>query len=467
MGFSTFLSQLCVTSTFICSVICAYCNDGQDSNREKSQDAAFTSKKITSFRESVEAALKNSPSYAVSKKERAIARLNKINAASGFIPNIELTASAKRTGSNQSYDINGSENDSNTSQITAGLAISQNLFNGFASLNNVKGRDAAAVAAQWKLVSDKSDIIYSVFESMVNLWYAKEDYKSADMKKTNLRKELDAQKNSLKAGASTKYDVAKAESNYEQAVYEADLAKLSIRSAEAEYTRLTGLVPTENVELPDISVDMPNSLHELEITALNHNPGILQAKFSEKAAEYDLRVAKGRLLPKVDLTLNGGRNRYVVDSMQSNSRDQSCSIGINLTVPIISSSESGGNSFVNISIASETAKRAGFHVKDTINAVKKECSVNYDNYRIASSMIKAAESAVKSAKIGADGDRQESELGLKSNTDVIVRENQMYDSRKSLARSIAQSRLAKASMLRLMGRLNEKLLGISDRICND
>ena len=92
--------------------------------------------------------------------------------------------------------------------------------------------------------------------------------------------------------------------------------------------------------------------------------------------------------------------------------------------------------------------------------MKKECSVSYNNYITAMSMIKASESAVKSAKIGAEGDRQESALGLKSNTETLVRENQMYDSKKSLARSKAQLVLAKAAMLRLMGKLNLKLIKV-------
>lgn len=436
--------------------------------REVNNKNIFIQQKSTgkiTFKDAVAAAMNNSASYAISKIDNVTARLNKTNAYAVLAPNIELVASAVKMNHTQSYSnremnrLRG-ESNNNSGEVAVEGVLTQNIFHSFTTTNNYKSKSAAYKAANWRLVLDTSNLIYSVAESLANLWYAHEDYKSAKMKMENLEKELNAQKSSFAAGAATKYDVAKAKANYEQSVYESNLAKLNIISAAAEFTRITGLIPADDIELPNFdNIAMPKDQQELEQIALKNNPGILQAKFAEQSANYDLKAARGRLGPKVDfLARTNVVNNINHDDDRASTKSNRYSIALQVSMPILSSSESSGNAYCMISIANEAAKKAAYQVKDAMNTIKKECLVSFNNYQSAVSMIKASESAVISAKVGADGDRQESALGLKSNTETLVRENQMYDSRKSLARSKAQLVLAKAAMLRLMGKLDTKML---------
>ena len=421
-------------------------------------------KKTVNLQDAMRAALKNNAGYAISKIDNKMAGLARTNAYAVFAPNIDIMASTSKTENSSEYRSSDPDSYYSESDTSLELVGQLNLFHGFTTVNNLKSKTASKNAAKWKLDSETANLIYSVTESIVNLWYAHEDFKSAEVKKDNLFKELQAQRNSFKAGAATKFDVAKAEANYEQAVYEADVAKLSILSAEAEFTKLTGEQASDLVELPDFDAKMPGSNVELEKIALVSNTNVLEAKETERAANYDLKVSRGRLAPRVDLTAKGGiqnvsKHSYPDDGRQGGYHNKR-SVSLQMTIPVLSSNESSGNAFCNISMANENAKKAAMNVKNVIVNMKKECSVSYNNYITAMSMIKASESAVKSAKIGAEGDRQESALGLKSNTETLVRENQMYDSKKSLARSKAQLVLAKAAMLRLMGKLNLKLIKV-------
>lgn len=424
-----------------------------------------TLKKKVNLQDAMRAALKNNAGYAISKIDNQMAGLARTNAYAVFAPNIDIQASTSKSENSVDYrDPNSTHKYSTESDTSLELVGQLNLFHGFTTVNNLKSKTASKNAAKWKLDSETANLIYSVTESIVNLWYAHEDFKSAEVKKDNLFKELQAQRNSFKAGAATKFDVAKAEANYEQAVYEADVAKLSILSAEAEFTKLTGEQASDNIELPDFDEKMPTSNVELEKIALLSNTNVLEAKETERAANYDLSVSRGRLAPRIDLVARGGiANQSIHDNGtvgQGSGLHNRRSVSLQMTIPVLSSNESSGNAFCNISMANENAKKAAMNVKNVIVNMKKECSVSYNNYITAMSMIKASESAVKSAKIGAEGDRQESALGLKSNTETLVRENQMYDSKKSLARSKAQLVLAKAAMLRLMGKLNLKLIKV-------
>ena len=465
-------TKIIITSLICSSIAVAMCDKGYCGsgykNLKKTSSVVVPSQESTrktTFKDAVAAAMKNSSSYAISKIDNVSARLSKTNAYAVLAPNIELVASATKSSSNSSYtnpmrDRISGESSENSGTVTVEGVLTQNLFHSFTTTNNYKSKKAAATAAEWKLESDTANLIYSVAESLTNLWYTHEDYKSAKMKMENLAKELEAQNSSFAAGAATKYDVAKAKANYEQSIYEAKLAELNIISAAAEFTRITGLTPTDNIELPNLDgISLPQNQAELEKIALKNNPGILQAKFLEQAACYDLKSTKGRLGPRVDFTARANMS-HVVNNMNDweSYKRNGGSIAVQLTMPILSSSESSGNTYCAISMANEAAKKAAYQVKDTMNTIKKECRVSFNNYESAISMIKASESAVTSAKVGADGDRQESALGLKSNTETLVRENQMYDSRKSLARSRAQFVLAKAAMLRLMGKLNTKFL---------
>lgn len=424
----------------------------QAEKQKKKKDGA------TNLQDAMRAALKNSAGYAISKIDNVLAGMAQRNAMHAFGPSLEVSGSAGQT--------KGDRSDIKTDSTSTGLELvgSLNIFHGLTTTNNLNSRTEAKKAAKWKLDSETSNLIYSVTECIVNLWYAHEDFKSAAVKKDNLFKELQAQKNSFKAGAATKFDVARAEASYEQAVYEADTARQGILSAEAEYERLTGEKPTDTIKLPEFAMRMPKSKDELESIALRDNPGILEAKHAEKASLYDLRSARGRLAPKIDLIARTGfsdhHNRGGILNTQSARTRNHYSVSLNMNIPVIPNSESQGNTYCHIAMANEQAKKAAFNVKNIIVSIKKDCAVNFNNYIIAMSLIKASESAVKSAMIGAEGDRQESALGLKSNTETLVRENQMYDSKKSLARSKAQLILAQAAMMRLMGRLDLKSIGL-------
>lgn len=436
-----------------------------DSKQEKAVEPSTKSEiqKVTRFKDSVRSALKNSSAYAMSKIDRTIAHYSHKNAEAVFGPNVEFSSSVTCSDVDQTNRDHGVSTNRGNSQVHLEGVVTQNIFHGFSTVNNLRAKNNAESAAVWKLDSATQDLIYSVAESMINLWYTHEDFKSAERKKENLLKELQAQKNSFLAGAATKYDVAKAEANYEQAVYEANLAKLNILSAEAEFTRITGEKPTDIIELPKFDCEMPKTHKELENISLNNNPNILEAKYAERSALYELNSARGKLAPKIDLIAKvGGQNQSYRNSQMfgSNTSERNNSISLQCSIPIYSNNEASGNTYCQISIANENAKKAAFNVKNIMNNIKKECSVSFNNYKIAVSMIKAAESAVKGAKIGADGDRQESALGLKSNTETLVRENQMYDSSKALAKSISQLRSAEVAMLKLMGKLDRKLLGL-------
>jgi outer membrane protein TolC len=69
-------------------------------------------------------------------------------------------------------------------------------------------------------------------------------------------------------------------------------------------------------------------------------------------------------------------------------------------------------------------------------------------------MIKSSKTAVESEELNSDSNLEATALGMKSNTDIWVRENKLLDSRIGLADSQRRKIVASVNLLMLSGNLS-------------
>ncbi len=414
----------------------------------------------TNFEAGVNIAIHRTSKIARLTSEYKSARFKQLQSKLTILPNIHAEFSKSNSNDDYTQEQKGTQNYTRRSKDgNTQVVLSQNVFNGFSTINNMKASEENANAAKWKLESETQQVIYNILEATCTLWYSTEKSKFANMKKENLEKALKGEKARFAAGLATKFDVSKAEADYAEAIYFADQAKFELLAARANFKKLTTLVPLDEVELPNINIDIPNDINEIKKIAAANNPLLLSAMFTQKASEHILDATYGKLGPKCDVKVAFGRslhrrnNAPAQGDVKYTENKNFKSITFSATLPIFENHEGSGNTYSAISLAHEESKRAACDVVIQRTVVENECITNYEQYVTCKSLIKSASTAVHSAEVGVAGDRQESELGMKSITETLVREKQLCDLRISLAEAKHKLVLAKGKILQSMGKL--------------
>ena len=123
--------------------------------------------------------------------------------------------------------------------------------------------------------------------------------------------------------------------------------------------------------------------------------------------------------------------------------------------PLLSNGSGSGTTLPAIKAASQRALKAKYTAEDTVAEIRKECVVYWNNYISANALIKSSRSAVKSATISSESNMEETALGLKSNTDVWVKENQLLESKVDFTDSQRRKFVTAVKLLELCGRLSK------------
>jgi TolC family type I secretion outer membrane protein len=410
------------------------------------------------FEEAVVAAYNNNPGWFASQTETRIADEQLTQAKMLYLPDVsgKISSSRKRSDISETGDTNtatavnarGSVEETGTSM---GLSVVQNVFNGFSTVNTIEARENSAKAAHHKLKYEEQNLIVKVLEAYAKIWVGRQKVTAMKKKEENLKKTLDSQNSSLEAGVVTPSDVAQASANHQKAIFERIEAETELFSAESEFEKLTGLKADKDLELPELNIQIPESLDKLIAQALSSDHSIKYYQLLERSAENSLNATRGGLSPRCDLTLQAARS---LSKKKYNNSQNDYVASLEVTVPIFSNSQSQGNTYSSIAIANQKALEAKFKAEDAILEVKKNCVVNWNSYLSATAMIKASRSAVKSAELSSASNLEESELGTKSNTDVLVKENQLLESRIDFAKSRGQKLIAVVKLYALTGNLS-------------
>lgn len=411
--------------------------------------------------EALVAAFLNNKEWAANKTDKNAADARFRQSVLAYLPSINgvISTSRERTDSRNGNGRNGDQyyHKSEATGTAARIELSQNLFNGFSTTNTMLAAKHSNNAAYHKLKSEEQSLVLNVVNAYTEIWFSRKKVEALKKMVANLENTLKAQQSSLEAGMSTPTDIAEADSKYQAAIYSVINAETELMTAESEFERLTGLKADNDMELPDFRFELPKSIDKLIARAMMSNSTINNAKLQEQATLKNLDAVRGRLSPSCDATLSASkritkeRKDGIIKRPDENPQHYSATVSV--TIPVFSNSN-GSNTYSQIEVANQEALKAKFSAEDTVLKVKRDCIVNWNKYKSAVAMIEASRSAVKSAELSSEGDIEESALGLKSNTDIWARENNLLESRVNLAKSQKEKIMAAVTLLSLTGDLS-------------
>jgi outer membrane protein len=237
---------------------------------------------------------------------------------------------------------------------------------------------------------------------------------------SNLKNQLRATKSRFDAGELTRTDVEQAKASLAQSQSALADARSDYQSSLAKYEQLVGHA-AGNIILPKVP-SVPGSLDSAHLKVIQRHPNVLAANSAVNAAGSSIEIAKGDLLPEIDLSATASATADPAVDIE-----RSTSIQIQLSGKI--ALYDGGKTNSSVRQAVQTKSQRLLEVVETTRDVRKSVSEAWASHMSARQRIVSKVSEVSAARLALQGVQQEYQVGSRSTTDVLDAEQSLLEAR--------------------------------------
>jgi TolC family type I secretion outer membrane protein len=263
-----------------------------------------------------------------------------------------------------------------------------------------------------------------------------------------LTRQLEATRDRFDVGELTRTDVAQSESRLSRATAERIGAEGDLTASEAVYQEVIGQPPDlVGLEPPASLPSLPNAQDEVVRGAIENNPAVTGARFDENAAERQIAVSRGQLLPEAFLS---GEARHSENFGSSDNETDVARGLVEVTVPVyqqgLVSSQVRQSKQISVQRKREVEEAARSAERFAIDA--------WAGLETARAQSESFRAEVRSNEIALEGVRQENAVGARTILDILDAEQEFLDSQVSLVR-------ARRDVLAAIGRLTARDLELA------
>ncbi|WP_157019249.1 TolC family outer membrane protein [Mesorhizobium xinjiangense] len=340
-----------------------------------------------------------------------------------------------------------------------GVEINQMLFDGFQTKNNVRAAEARVRASVESLRNTEQNTLFDAASAYMDVI---RDRQIAVLRERNLaflQEQVRAAQSRFEVGEGTRTDVAQSEASRAAAIATLAAARANTSSSEAIYQQVIGDAPNQLASAAAQANKLPGSLAAAESIASAEHPAIIATQHLVDAADFDVRVTEGALLPGV--TARAGvsrdyRNTVPETFASDDGTSNSASIGATLSVPIYQ----GGRVSAQVRQSKETLGQARIEVDVTRDNVRAAVTSAWTQYVASQEQLASTREAVAAAQLALDGVIEERNVGQRTTLDVLDSQADLIDAQVAVANSERNVVVASYAILSAIGRLSVRTLGL-------
>jgi outer membrane protein len=375
-------------------------------------------------------------------------------AKSGWRPSVTATGTVQRqwTGTTKVTTLFGTSGGNDAvSSAAVRIELSQPVFRGFRTVEGVKSAKATVEAGRQQLLSTEQGVLLDVASAYLSVNRDRQIVAIRQKNVSNLRKQLRGAQARFDAGEVTRTDVAQSRSRVSGAEGNVAAANSDLQSSIAAYVAAVGHKPGK-LKYSRLG-KLPHSLESALATAQEINPQILAASWVYDATQHDVKVAKGALLPTIDLQASAS---YSATDNDGDGPVRSATVLGVLNVPIYQS----GREYAAIRQAKQTASQRQIEIIEATRAVRRQVTSAWYALQASREAIVSAKSQVSAAELALDGIQQEYQVGSRTTIDVLNAEQEVLTARIGLVNAEFSEKLSSYQLLQAMGKLTAKHLGL-------
>jgi len=379
-------------------------------------------------------------------------------AKSGFLPNVGGNFSYSETRNTQT-SAGGPGVADDRSSDGYNIQASQNVFRGFQDRNRLKQAKSNVTVGRAQLLSVEQQVLQEAVAAYMNVV---RDTATVELNISNiqvLERQLQASQDRFRVGEVTRTDVAQSEARLEGAKSTLLNSEAALNTSRAQYRRVIGDAPG-TLETPSLRPTLPTDLDEAIEQARSNSPGVKVARGNERAAQNSINVAKGALLPSVDLSAQYADNNFSGRNPDTGSTSSSNTAGTSLRVSVTIPLYAGGARYSDIRRAKNIRSQRMIEIHNAERVAQEAAVSAWGNYRAALGRIKSSEASVRANQIALEGVKQEAYVGSRTTLEVLNAEQELLNSRVSLVRAQRDEIVAAYSLVSATGRLTARDIGL-------
>ena len=381
---------------------------------------------------------------------------------SGLLPSLNASTSAGRTHfpekENISYDLQNPTPDATMSSyydnMSAGLSLTQTIFDGGRSWNQVKQARSNLEIAKLNQRSTKIQVIQNVIKSYYGLLQAQQLYDVAEQNLEMSEQQVSLVKKQYDLGVVKKTDLLKAEVAQGQARVDVLTRKTNHQNARRVLFNDMGLQDFGQsimaVDQEWVTPVVPSSSEVLNLLK-TQNPTLSISQSRINLGELSYKMAKGLRLPSLNSSVSYSANGKDSDElMESLKDDWSLGLNFSLSVPIYT-----GNTLSTRQHQAKLSKQQSEYDYITLlNDLRVQAELIRGSLKNYSEIIPLNQAVVASAEEDLKLVRERYSLGSATILEVLDAQVSLRRSNSTLINTIHDARMQEASLKALLGTLD-------------
>ncbi|MEL6237476.1 MAG: TolC family outer membrane protein [Pseudomonadota bacterium] len=339
-------------------------------------------------------------------------------------------------------------------------ALNVPIYSGGAVRNGIRAAEERIEAGRATLRGTESSIFSQTVAAYMDVLRTEALARLSQNQVEVLKVNLEATNDRFEIGDLTRTDVAQSQSRLAVAQGDFETSLANLITARETYLQLVGRAAS-NLEAPPPLPNLPETVGEAVVTALENNPDVIAAQERAEAAGFDTKVAGSGRLPRLSAFANvdysdffGTLGGPVAQDFQQS--ETTANIGLQLTIPIFQ----GGLTAARQRQAGARETSALEAVVATRRSVIQQTRAAYASFVSSQAVIDSSKIAVESAEVSLEGVRAENSIGNRTILDVLNAEQELVQAKAQLVTARRNAYVAGFTLLAAMGRAEARDLNL-------
>ena len=399
--------------------------------------------------------------------QRSLVRVTDENvpqALSGYRPKVAVTASAGVQYTDSLSTAGGTGNRLVRTDIhgtnaprSAGLTISQTVFNGQQTANRTRAAESQVSAAREALrVLEQTVLLQAATIYMDFL----RDSAIVEVQRSNVRvleQTLKQTKDRFNVGEVTRTDVAQSEAQLAAGRTQQLTAESNLTTTRANFRRIVGSEPVALAPGSPVDRYLPSALASAVELALTENPNVTAAMFGIDVSYLQVKVAEGALFPTVTLQASATQT---YESTMTIQRSFTGAATAQVSIPIYQ----GGAEDSLIRQSKETWAQQRLVLEQTRDQTRANVVQAWGQLEAGKAQVQSAQAQVAASEIALNGVREEAKAGQRTTLDVLNAQQALVNARVALVTAQHDRVVASYSVLNSVGRLSPIVLNLPTEV---
>ena len=378
----------------------------------------------------------NDPVYASARAARDAGRENLPQGLALLLPSIN--ASTFTQMNNIDIDFRGAAPESTRTGNTNGygLSLTQPLFN-WQSIMLYKEAGYKVTQAEASFGQVSQDLIVRVAQAYFDVLASQDTLAFIQAQKTAISEQLAQAKRNFEVGTATITDTHEAQARFDLAVSQEIAAQSDLEIKRSALQQIIGKFPDRLAPLKPttgLSPPTPNAMEPWVASAEDQNYTVRIQQAALEIASREIERNRAGHYPTLNMVGSYGQNSASISTIGTVSIGTdsiSRSIGLQLAIPLYAGG--GVNSLVRQAIANQEKAR-----QDLENARRSAAlAVRQAYLGVTNGMaqVRALEQALVSSQSALDSNKLGYEVGVRINIDVLNAQQQLYSTKRDLAKA--------------------------------